>query len=117
MREASIYMIFIFGFIALLFRGVEKLRWFGGKKDEEFPVKDGIYWLSVWFGLLFLYLIIPQIGFLIQVSQTDPVMLRVLSNQIFGIALLFALIFIMFIKGFINRPTVSIYLIVAFSFG
>jgi len=106
MKESSIYMIYIFGLLFLLFRAIEKLKWFGGRKDEDFPIKDGTFWLYLWFSLLFIYYLIPQINFLIYISQTDPIMLQVYSNQFFGITLLFALIFIMLIKGFIN-PTLN----------
>jgi len=106
MGEYSIYMLYIFGFLVLLFRDAEKMRWLGGRKDEETPFKDGMYWLLFLLCLAFLYVLIPQIGFLIDTSLNRPEFMSLYLNQYFGIALLFVFIFIIVIKGFIN-PTLN----------
>ncbi|MHA1149399.1 MAG: hypothetical protein ACTSR8_14275 [Promethearchaeota archaeon] len=112
MKQFSIYMLFLFGFLFLLFRCIEKLKWFGGSRDEETPLKDGIFWIYLWFALFFIYSLIFQIQFMISLSFSDPKLFRLYYNQIFGIILLIFLIFIMLIKGFIN-PTLNS--IIAFS--
>ncbi|MHA1284234.1 MAG: hypothetical protein ACTSQP_17175 [Promethearchaeota archaeon] len=110
-REASIYMLFIVGFFLLLFRDLEKLRWLGGRKDEEVPIKDGFYWLSLYFSLLFLYVIRFEMEYLFSLKFNDDYLI-VYSNQIFGIGLLLFLIVILLLKGFIN-PTINF--LIAFS--
>jgi len=102
MAEYTIYMTFIIGFLFLLCRDAEKLRWLGGRKGEESPVKDGSFWFFLWVSLIILRVCILQTSFLINTTINEPSMMILYSHQIFGILMLFSLVFVLLIKGFLN---------------
>ncbi len=102
MIEGTIYMTFFIGFIILLCRDVEKLRWLGGNKEEDSPIKDGSFWFFFWVSLIIIQTCVIQINFLINITINDPSMMILYSHHIFGIVMLFALVFVLLIKGFLN---------------
>jgi len=106
MKEYTLWLPFLIGILFLFFRDFEKLRWLGGNKEEAAPIKDGTFWLYFLCTFLILPIIIGQLLFLIDLSRTQPDLMILYYHQFFGIVLLFVLLFIFLIKGFIN-PTLN----------
>ncbi len=102
MKEYSLWVFFLIGTLLLFFRGLEKLKFLGGDKEKEFPNEDGFFWFTFIFCQLFIYVIVRQVIFLIDLTASDPGMLIIYSNQFFGLAILSFLTLVLLIKGLIN---------------
>lgn len=102
MGQYTLWVPLIAGLLALLWHDIEKWRWLGGDKDENAPIKDGTFWLFLALSMIILRYTVLQIGYLINLSIVDPTQLVIYANNFFGIALIFALVFVLLIKGFIN---------------